>query len=106
MDFYGVFLKYAKDAELNYGRIHYDYKEETLIFTAPGQAVGLGNRTPGKFFQPTGWVLMFHKDLLHGTTLMKRMKEYGFFSYDVHEHNDRLRANWAFYNQKINIASF
>lgn len=28
---------------------------------------------------------MFHPDLLHGTTLGKRIKEYGFFSYDVHE---------------------
>ena len=35
--------------------------------------------------QPTGWALVFHPDLIRGTTLGMQMKEYSFFSYDVNE---------------------
>jgi len=38
-----------------------------------------------KMFQPTGWVLVFHPDLIRGTSLGRKMKDYGFFSYDVNE---------------------
>lgn len=85
LGFYGIFLKDIKDANLQYGRHNYDYQEGTLIFIAPGQVVGFSNRTPGEYFQPSGWALMFHPDLIHGTSLSKRIKEYTFFSYDVHE---------------------
>lgn len=85
MDFYGVFLKDIRDADVLYGRHHYDYQEGTLIFIAPNQVVGLGNRKEGEVFQPSGWGLLFHPDLLHGTTLSKRIKEYSYFSYEVHE---------------------
>lgn len=83
--FYGVFLKDIKDADLIYGRHYYDYQEGTILFIAPGQVVGLGNRSEGEYFQPTGWALLFHADLIHGTPLDRHMKEYNFFSYDVHE---------------------
>lgn len=82
---YGIYLKYAKDADLHYGRHNYDYQEGTLIFLAPGQVISLSNRTDGEYFKPSGWALMFHPDLIHGTSLGKHIKEYSFFSYDVHE---------------------
>ncbi len=68
-----------------YGRHKYDYKKGTLVFIAPGQTVGLGSRKEGEVFQPTGWGLMFHPDLLHGTSLAKHIKECTFFSYAIHE---------------------
>ena len=76
---YGVFLKDIMDADIIYGRHQYDYQEGTLIFIAPGQVVGLGTRKEGEIFQPTGWGLMFHADLLHGTALAKHIKDYTFF---------------------------
>lgn len=85
MGLYGIFLKDIRDADLEYGRGSYDYQEGTLIFIAPGQVVGFGKRAEGESFQPTGWGVMFHPDLLHGTSLGKRIREFSFFSYDVHE---------------------
>ena len=44
--FYCVFLKEAKCGDLKYGCNYYDYQEGTLVFIAPGQIVGIGNK-PG-----------------------------------------------------------
>ena len=33
----------------------------------------------------TGWALLFHPDLLHGTPLDKKIKHYSFFDYRVNE---------------------
>lgn len=33
----------------------------------------------------TGWALLFHPDLLHGTLLEKTIKNYSFFDYRVNE---------------------
>ena len=35
--------------------------------------------------QPTGWALIFHPDLIRGTSLGRHIKDYSFFSYDVNE---------------------
>ncbi|WP_461117781.1 hypothetical protein [Spirosoma jeollabukense] len=49
----------------------------------PGQVVGV---QPGvDLFAPTGWALLFHADLMAGTSLGKHIQVYSFFSYDVHE---------------------
>jgi len=36
-------------------------------------------------FQLKGWGLTFHPDLLRGTALGQKMREYTFFSYEVNE---------------------
>ena len=81
--FYGVFLKQGKNCEIRYGRNYYDYQEGTLVFIAPGQVVGI--EASEQDYQPSGHVLLFHPDLLRGTSLGQNMKDYSFFSYDVHE---------------------
>jgi AraC family transcriptional regulator, transcriptional activator of pobA len=80
---YVVFLKEVKCGELKYGRSNYDYEEGTLVFIAPGQVYGIDDSM--KAVQPKGWALAFHPDLIHGTSLGSRIKEYNFFSYDVNE---------------------
>ena len=80
---YAVGLKELNYGQLRYGRSHYDYQEGSLIFVAPGQVLGV---EPGvELFAPKGWVLLFHPDLINGTTLGKHMQDYSFFSYDVNE---------------------
>ncbi len=83
MGFYAIFLKDVKCGDIKYGRNYYDYQEGTLVFIAPGQVVGIENN--GEYFQPQGWALLFHPDLLHGTSLSHNMKDYNFFSYEVYE---------------------
>lgn len=83
MGLYTIFLKDVKCGDLVYGRKNYDYQEGTLVFIAPGQVIGVENT--GEYFQPRGYALVFHPDLLHGTSLGQHIKEYTFFSYEVSE---------------------
>ena len=80
---YAIFLKELECGELKYGRKIYDYQEGTLVFIAPGQILGVQPKV--KQFEPKGWALLFHEDLIKGTTLAKNMQRYSFFSYEVHE---------------------
>ena len=81
--FYCVFLKEAMCGDLKYGCKYYDYQEGTMVFIAPGQVVGIGNK-PGSP-HPKGWGLIFHPDLIRGTSLGHGIKEYTFFSYESNE---------------------
>ena len=81
--FYCVFLKEAICGDLKYGCNYYDYQEGTLVFIGPGQIVGIGN-IPGNP-HPKGWALLFHPDLIRGTSLGHNIKEYSFFSYETNE---------------------
>lgn len=81
--FYTVFLKDVMCGDMYYGKNNYDYQEGTLVFIAPGQVYGINN--DGTYTQPGGYALIFHPDLIKGTNLGKNIKDYSFFSYDVHE---------------------
>lgn len=78
-----MFLKDIECGSLLYGRSTYDYQEGSLVFVAPGQVAGLDDG--GVTQNPKGWVLMFHPDLLYGTPLARRIKDYSFFSYNSNE---------------------
>ncbi|MBS1565493.1 MAG: helix-turn-helix transcriptional regulator [Bacteroidetes bacterium] len=80
--FYTVYLKDVICGNLRYGRHYYDYQEGTLVFIAPGQVVGIENKEQ---YQPQGYALAFHPDLIHGTSLGRHIGDYTFFSYEVHE---------------------
>jgi len=82
-ELYIVFLKEEKCAEMKYGRQHYDYQNGTLLFISPGQVFGFEEQ--GIMLQPTGWALVFHPDLIRGTSLGRHIKDYSFFSYEVNE---------------------
>lgn len=81
--FYTVFLKDIKCGDLRYGCNYYDYEEGTLVFVGPGQVMGIENN--GEFYQPQGYALLFHPDLIHGTSLGRHINDYTFFSYEVFE---------------------
>ena len=81
--FYTVYLKEVKCGDLIYGRQYYDYQEGTVVCLAPGQVIGIEDN--GETFQPKGWALCFHPDLIRGTSLGGHIKEYTYFSYEVNE---------------------
>lgn len=81
--FYTVFLKDVKCGDMRYGKNTYDYQEGTLVFIGPGQVVSFDN--PGEPYQPKGYALIFHPDLVHGTQLGKNIHDYTFFGYQSNE---------------------
>jgi AraC-like DNA-binding protein len=81
--FYFIILKDVNCGDIRYGRKYYDYQEGTLVFLAPGQVAGDDDN--GEVTQWKGWGLCFHPDLLAGTSLGQRMKDYTFFSYESNE---------------------
>jgi len=80
---YCIFLKDVKCGDIKYGRNKYDYQEGTLVFLSPGQVMELDN--DGLVYQPKGYALVFHPDLLQGTPLAKSISDYSFFSYRSNE---------------------
>lgn len=81
--FYTIFLKEVNCGDLVYGRHKYDYQEGTLVFMAPGQVAGVNSN--GETYQPKGYALVFHPDLIHGTALGRHIQEYSFFGYQFYE---------------------
>ena len=80
---YALFLRDDADVDLDYGCGRYDYNKGTLLCVAPGQ-IG-GKEDNGERVSITGWALLFHPDLLHGTPLEKHIRDYSFFDYRVNE---------------------
>jgi len=80
---YGIFLKEVKCGDLKYGCNYYDYQEGSLVFISPGQVIEVEDF--GNKFQPKGYALLFHPDLIHGTSLGKHIHDYSFFSYQSNE---------------------
>ncbi len=83
LGFYWVMLKNLCPGALRYGRNYYDFQDGTLSFIAPNQVVCLEDTDSTK--DVYGWVLLFHPDLIRGTSLSSKMKNYNYFSYDSHE---------------------
>ncbi|MCI5718264.1 MAG: helix-turn-helix domain-containing protein [Alistipes sp.] len=81
--FYAIFLKDEKNCDLIYGRKRYDYQKGTVVCLAPRQVIGIEDT--GEEFQPHGYALCFHPDLIRGTHLGRHIGEYSFFSYEVNE---------------------
>lgn len=81
--FYLVLLKDVECGDLRYGKNTYDYQEGTLIFLAPGQTIGANGGD--ELYQPKGYGIAFHQDLIKGTNLGQHIGDYSFFSYQVNE---------------------
>ena len=79
---YALFLKQTRCGDIRYGRQTYDYQEGTVTSFAPGQVVEV-NMEPG--FKPKARGLLFHPDLIRGTSLGQGIKSYSFFDYSSAE---------------------
>lgn len=80
---YALFLKETKSCDIKYGRRTYDYQEGTIVCFAPGQTAGVNANTVE--MNPEVFGIIFHPDLIRGTSLGKNISKYTFFSYAVNE---------------------
>ncbi len=83
LGFYAIIIKETHCGDLRYGNKYYDYAEGTIVFFGPGQIVT--NEPEGELHQPYGKALIFHPDIIKGTSLGKQIHEYSFFSYQSSE---------------------
>jgi AraC family transcriptional regulator, transcriptional activator of pobA len=83
-DFYSISLKRDFNAKLKYGQQQYDFNEGIMFFISPGQVFGI-EIEEGTPVAHSGWLLLIHPDFIWNTPLAKKMKQYEYFSYSVHE---------------------
>ncbi|GAB4025772.1 helix-turn-helix domain-containing protein [Spirosoma gilvum] len=83
LGFYAIIIKETHCGDLRYGNRYYDYAEGTVVFFGPGQVIT--NEPEGEVHQPYGQALIFHPDLIKGTSLGRQIHDYSFFSYQSNE---------------------
>ena len=79
---YAVFLKDTRCGDIRYGKQKYDYQEGTITSFAPGQVV---ETEMYENVKPSARGVLFHPDLIKGTSLGRNIKQYSFFSYASNE---------------------
>lgn len=79
---YALFLKKTLCGDIRYGKQIYDYQEGTVVSFAPGQVAEV---TLHADIRPSARGILFHPDLIKGTSLGRDIKQYSFFSYASNE---------------------
>ena len=79
--FYKITYTPKFNGKVKYGQGYYDFDEGGLLFAAPNQLIG-GSEHNGPY---SGYSLLIHPDFLLTYPLAKKIKQYGFFSYAIHE---------------------
>lgn len=82
-DFYQVAFKSGIKGNILYGRNSYDFQQGTMVFSKPGQAHTYSNTQ--ELDGESGWVLLFHPDLIRRHDVGRNIDSYQFFSYETHE---------------------
>ena len=90
---YGLFIQRNFPKNLTYGMKMFDAADGSIIAVEPGQ-IG-GKEDDGEEISISGWALLFSPELLHGTDLEARMKDYPFFSYFATETLRMEPAEWS-----------
>ncbi|WP_439697898.1 helix-turn-helix domain-containing protein [Mucilaginibacter sp. AW1-7] len=83
-DYYCLLFKRYDGNNVKYGRKVVDFNNGSLMCIAPNQVLDLETDI-GAYTEKEGWGVFFHPDLIRGTSLHDKMKDYSFFSYEVWE---------------------
>jgi len=83
LSFYKISYKAKLSGKIKYGQDYYDFDEGGLLFAAPNQVVG--GYDNGDVRDCSLYTLLIHPDFLLNYPLAKKIKTYGFFSYDANE---------------------
>ncbi len=79
---YALFLKDTRCGDIQYGKQTYDYQDGTIVSFAPGQVATMEMQ---EGVRPKAKGILFHPDIIKGTSLGQEIKSYSFFSYNSHE---------------------
>lgn len=80
LNFYKISYKKGLAGKIKYGQNYYDFDEGGMVFTSPNQLLATTDDT-----EYMGLTLLIHPDFIRNYPLGKNIKNYGFFSYAVHE---------------------
>ncbi len=83
-DFYSIMFKNYCRNHIRYGRKTLDFQDGSLVCISPNHIITMDNDIEVKD-DIMGWGLFFHPDLIRGSTLGTKMKDYSFFSYHISE---------------------
>ena len=83
LNFYAVIIKETRCGDIRYGNQYYDYDDGSMVFFGPNQIIT--NEPAAELHQPYGTALIFHPDIIKGTSLGKQIHEYSFFGYQSNE---------------------
>ena len=90
---YGLFIQKNFPRNLTYGMKMFDAPDGSIIAVEPGQ-IG-GKEDDGEGLHISGWAFLFSPELLHGTDLEAKMKDYPFFSYFATETLKMESSEWS-----------
>ena len=90
---YGLFVQRNFPKQLTYGMKMFDAAEGSIFAAESGQ-IG-GKEDDGEDLYIKGWALLFSPELLRGTDLETKMKDYHFFSYFAVETLKMEPSEWA-----------
>ena len=82
LGFYCVSLKKGFKGKFRYGQQYYDFDEGMLSFISPNQIL---TNLSKEDYSLTGYSLSFHPDFIRNYPLGRKIKNYGFFSYEANE---------------------
>ena len=81
MDFYKISFKTKFNGKIRYGQGYYDFQSGGMSFVAPGQILKMNDEEADY----SGISLHIHQDFLRSYSVLKKIKDYGFFSYSAAE---------------------
>ncbi len=82
--FYSIALKKNFTAKMKYGQQDFDFDEGVMHFMSPKQTLSV-QALSNKALNYSGWLLLIHPDFLWNTPLSKKIRQYGYFGYNVNE---------------------
>lgn len=96
---YGLFIQKNFPRNLTYGMKMFDAADGSIVAVEPGQ-IG-GKEDDGNPLSISGWALLFSAELLRGTDLEAKMKDYPFFSYFAIETLKMEPSEWGRISQLL-----
>lgn len=101
---YALFLKHGQQCVMHYGRRAYDYTDGSVVSFAPGQVVDVEMRRDVPAAPALG--LLFHPDLIYGTTLGRHILDYHFFEYDSAESLHLSQREQQLFRESLHSIAF